>query len=154
VKPAIRGHFIPAKRGHFKSALTYGGHTLKQTLEQVARVTGTKPIQAAVDLVYRGHNYEGPCAILIANRCRESISASLERWGKRCSAVEPVIGHMKHEHGMGRNRLKGKTGDIVNAMLSACGYNLRKLLRAIARFFAPIFYWLLDLGKSPIFLPA
>jgi hypothetical protein len=32
--------------------------------------------------------------------------------------VELVIGHMKHEHGMGRNRLMGKARDIVNAMLS------------------------------------
>ena len=64
-----------------------------------------------------------------------------------------MIGHLKHEHGMERNRLKGKAGDFVNAMLSACGYNLRKLLRAIARFFAPILYWLLGLGKSPTLLP-
>lgn len=53
--------------------------------------------------------------------------------------MEPVIGHMKHEHGMERNRLKGKAGDILNAILSACRYNMRKLLRAIARFFAPFF---------------
>jgi transposase, IS5 family len=131
----------------------YDGHTLKQTLEQVARVTGTMPRQAACDLGYRGHNYEGPCAVLIVNRYRKSIPASLKRWWKRRSAVEPVIGHMKHEHGLERNRLKGKAGDFVNAMLSACGYNLRKLLRAIARFFTPILYWLLDFCKSPILLP-
>jgi len=123
----------------------YDGHTLKQTLDQVTRVTGIEPLQVAVDLGYRGHNYEGDCKVLIANRYWKSIPASLKRWWKRRSAVEPVIGHMKHEHGMERNRLKGKAGDFVNAMLSACGYNLRKLFRAIARFFAPIFYWLLDL---------
>jgi len=39
---------------------------------------------------------------------------------------------------MERNSLKGKTGDIINALLSDCGYNIRKLLRAIARFFALI----------------
>jgi hypothetical protein len=54
---------------------------------------------------------------------------------------------------MERNRLKGKAGDFVNAMLSACGYNLRKLLRAIARFFYPMFYWLLGPWKSPNLLP-
>lgn len=131
----------------------YDGHTLKQTLDQVARITGAAPLQAAVDLGYRGHNYEGDCKVLIANRYRKSIPASLKRWWKRRSAVEPVIGHMKHEHGMERNRLKGKAGDFVNAMLSACGYNLRKLLRAIARFFTPILHWLLDLWKSPTLLP-
>ncbi|MRR59331.1 MAG: IS5 family transposase, partial [Deltaproteobacteria bacterium] len=131
----------------------YDGHTLKQTLNQVERIIGSSPIQAACDLGYRGHNYEGPCTILIANRYRKSIPASLKRWWKRRSAVEPVIGHMKHEHGMERNRLKGLDGDFVNAILSACGYNLRKLLRAIARFFAPFIYWLLSLWKRPILLP-
>jgi IS5 family transposase len=132
---------------------TYDGHTLKQTLEQVVRVTGTSPIQAACDLGYRGHNYVGDCTILIVNRYRKPIPASMKRWWKRRSAVEPVIGHMKHEHGMERNRLKGKAGDFVNAILSACGYNLRKLLRAIARFFVPIFYWLVTLWKIPSPLP-
>lgn len=131
----------------------YDGHTLKQTLNHVERVLGSSPLQAACDLGYRGHNYEGPCTILIVNRYRKSISSSLRRWWKRRSAVEPVIGHMKHEHGMERNRLKGKDGDFVNAMLSACGYNLRKLLRAIARFFAPIIYWILSLWKQSVLLP-
>jgi len=41
-----------------------------------------------------------------------------------------VIGHLKSEHRMERNRLKGRVGDQLNAVLSACGFNLRKLLRA------------------------
>jgi len=36
---------------------------------------------------------------------------------------------------MNCNRLKGKLGDKLNAILSACGFNFRKLLRAIALFF-------------------
>ena len=128
----------------------YDGHTLNQTLDQVKRVTGIKPLQAACDLGYRGHDYEGDCRILIANRYRKKVSASIRRWWKRRSAVEPVIGHMKHEHGMERNRLKGTEGDSVNAILSACGYNMRKLLRAIARFFAHIFGWLFSSSQSQI----
>ena len=48
----------------------------------------------------------------------------------RRAAIEPVIGHLKSEHRMERNRLKGRLGDQLNALLSACGFNLRKLLRA------------------------
>jgi IS5 family transposase len=77
--------------------------------------------------------------VLIVNRYRKSVPASIKKWLKRRSAVEPVIGHLKHEHRMERNTLKGKAGDFMNALLSACGYNIRKLLRAIARFFALIF---------------
>jgi hypothetical protein len=40
---------------------------------------------------------------------------------------------------MERNGLKGRAGDFINALLSACGYNIRKLLRAIAHFFVLIF---------------
>ena len=48
---------------------------------------------------------------------------------------KPVIGHMKNDNRMNCNRLKGKLGDKINAVLSACGFNFRKLLRAIALFF-------------------
>jgi IS5 family transposase len=32
---------------------------------------------------------------------------------------------------MDRNYLKGEEGDKINAILAGCGFNLRKLLRAI-----------------------
>ncbi|HZB88376.1 MAG TPA: hypothetical protein VE291_06950, partial [Terracidiphilus sp.] len=35
-----------------------------------------------------------------------------------------------------RNRLKGVTGDAINAVLAAAAMNFRKLLRASARIFA------------------
>ncbi len=57
------------------------------------------------------------------------------RWLKRRSAIEPVIGHTKNDHRMNRNYLKGVVGDKINALLAACSFNNRKLLR--------IFLWLL-----------
>ena len=48
---------------------------------------------------------------------------------KRRSAIEPVIGHTKHDHGMKRNYLLGKVGDRINALLSGCAWNLKKLWR-------------------------
>ena len=47
---------------------------------------------------------------------------------KRRSAVEPVIGHLKGEHRMGRNHLAHAAGDAINAVLAAAGYNFRRLL--------------------------
>jgi len=41
---------------------------------------------------------------------------------------------VKKEHRMDRNRLKGIAGDRFNAILSASGMNLRKLLRWAAAF--------------------
>jgi IS5 family transposase len=44
------------------------------------------------------------------------------------SAVEPVIGHLKAEHRMGRNYLGFPRGDATNAVLAAAGYNFRRLI--------------------------
>jgi hypothetical protein len=47
----------------------------------------------------------------------------------RRSAVEPVIGHLKAEHRMGRNYLWFRRGDAANAGLAVAGYNFRRLIR-------------------------
>jgi transposase, IS5 family len=51
---------------------------------------------------------------------------------KRRAAIEPVIGHLKAEHRMGRNYLKGTDGDRINAVLAAAGFNFHLLLRWLA----------------------
>jgi IS5 family transposase len=51
---------------------------------------------------------------------------------KRRAAVEPVIGHVKAEHRMERNYLKGREGDRINAVLAAAGFNFSLLLRWLA----------------------
>ena len=40
---------------------------------------------------------------------------------------------MKAEHRMGRNYLKGRDGDRINAVLAAAGYNFSLLLRWLER---------------------
>ncbi len=47
--------------------------------------------------------------------------------------MEPVIGHLKAEHRMGRNYLAHKLGGAINAILAAVGYNFRLLRRFIAQ---------------------
>ena len=56
---------------------------------------------------------------------------------KRRAAVEPVIGHLRAKHRMGRNDLKGPEGDRINAVLAAAGYNFGLLLRWLAAFACP-----------------
>jgi len=53
---------------------------------------------------------------------------------KRRAAVEPVIGHLKADHRMDRNYLKGQDGDRINAVLAAAGFNFHLLLRWLAGF--------------------
>jgi len=51
---------------------------------------------------------------------------------KRRAGVEAVIGHVKAEHRLSRNYLKGRDGDRTNAVLAAAGYNFSVLLRWLA----------------------
>jgi IS5 family transposase len=109
----------------------YDGHTLDQQLSQVRRLVWhkLKPTpEAHVDMGYRGHNHTGPETVHIDKRRRGSTPESLWRRMKRRAAVEPTIGHMKCEHRLERNRLKGTIGDSINALLSAAAMNFQKLL--------------------------
>ena len=108
----------------------YDGHTLSAMLEQVEATTGHQAKDAFCDRSYRGHRHSGPTKIHLVGRHR--VGRRLRRWFRRRAAIEPVIGHLKSDHRLDRNDLKGSEGDQVNALLSACGFNVRKLLRAIS----------------------
>jgi IS5 family transposase len=59
---------------------------------------------------------------------KRRMTPAIKREMKRRAAVEPVIGHIKNEHRMGRNYLAGNQGDAINAILAAARYNFRLLL--------------------------
>jgi transposase, IS5 family len=124
----------------------YDGHTLPESLSQATRITGRKPGEAYVDQGYRGtgSSVEGT-TVHLTNRKRTSVSRSFWRWLKRRAAIEPIFGHLKSDNRMNRNYLLGRNGDRINAILSGCGYNMRKLLRA---FLWSFFGWLY-LGQNP-----
>ena len=77
-----------------------------------------------------------------------AIRPQIKRDLRRRFAIEPVIGHLKAEHRMGRNFLAHAT---VNAVLAAAGYNLRRLIRWLSLFLLRI---LLVLGPIVQFKPA
>lgn len=45
------------------------------------------------------------------------------------SGTEPIIGHLNEDHRLSRNYLLGKARDKINAILSGCVFNLRKIMR-------------------------
>jgi IS5 family transposase len=106
----------------------YDGATLKPALAQVKRLTRTRPEEACVDKGFRGQRYP-PKAVAVSISGRRNLSPQLSKLLTRRSASEPVIGHTKQEHGLNRTYLLGKAGDRINAMLSACAWNLKKLWR-------------------------
>jgi IS5 family transposase len=86
-----------------------------------------------VDLGFRGVDTEVSSVHLIYRGKHKTLTRTQRRWLKRRQAIEPIIGHVKHDHGMQRCWLKGQPGDALHAVLCAAGYNLRWLLRAIVR---------------------
>jgi IS5 family transposase len=122
----------------------YDGHTLTEALEQVSRLT-TSPSHVFVDMGYKGHGYQGDETIHVDRRRRGNIPKSLWKWMKRRAAIEPGIGHLKNEHRMDRNGLKGIVGDKVNAVLSAAGMNFWKLLRWLQAILRIIYEWIVSI---------
>jgi IS5 family transposase len=143
------GWFVGAMAKHGNP---YDGHTLSDTLSQVERIV-KKPKHVFVDRGYRGHDYTGEIEVHVDKVRRGKTAKSLWRWIKRRAAVEPSIGHLKQEHRMDRNRLKGIEGDRVNAILSAAGMNFAKLLKWAAALLRLIFHWLFGCQRTLLLLP-
>jgi IS5 family transposase len=116
----------------------YDGHTLRGAITQVERLTGHSPQDVMVDQGYRGHGYEGASRVHVVRAIPKRATRAVRRMLKRRAAIEPTIGHMKSDNRMNRNYLTGREGDKINTLLSAAGYNLRKLLRWVV--FAPVFW--------------
>lgn len=134
----------------------YDGHTLAEQLEQVTILTedtGSSAKQVVVDLGFRGVDGDNHGVEIIHRGKFKSLTDQQRRWLKRRQAVEPAIGHLKHDNAMDRCWLQGVTGDALHAVLCAAGYNIRWLLRTIVRlglkgFFAPLFALLCTLAAT------
>ena len=110
----------------------FDGHTLGPVIADLEKLTGVETRRIHVDKGYRGHNHTEKFRVWITGQLRR-VTRPIRREMKRRAAVEPVIGHVKTEHRMGRNYLKGRDGDRSNAVLAAAGYNFSLLLRWLAR---------------------
>ena len=124
----------------------YDGHILSAVLEQATNLMQDLSVtikQVVADLGFRGKEVDADNpGVQIIHRGRfKSLSQQERRWLKRRQAVEPAIGHLKSDHRLDRCWLKGTLGDALHAISCAAGYNLRWLLRAVAR-----------LGIGPAFL--
>ncbi len=109
----------------------YDGHTLKNTISRIEQLTGLKPRQAFVDQGYKGkENYPADVEIFVSGKTK-GLTQGLKKLLKGRSAIEPIIGHAKHDHGLSRNYLLGVVGDKINAVLVGCAFNLRKMMRLL-----------------------
>ena len=105
--------------------------TLSVTLDSIYRMFGKEFSSVLVDRGYKGHGQVGSSEVILAGSCQGKSGSSRRHHKKRCrgrSAIEAIIGHLKSEHRLSRNSLKGRVGDSMNALLAAIGFNLSLLL--------------------------
>ena len=91
-----------------------------------------------VDRGSRGHAKVGRSEVILPGACRSQSAYARRQHKLRCrgrSAIEAIISHLKSDHRLDRNYLKGMLGDSVNALLAGIGFNLRLLLREVAFLF-------------------
>ena len=108
----------------------YDGHTLAEVIPGIEKLVGATIDRLHADAGYRGHNAPPDYKFKIyTSKQKRRVTPAIKREMRRRSAVEPVIGHLKDEHRMGRNYLAHRHGDANNAVLAAVGYNFRRLIR-------------------------
>ena len=96
----------------------YDEHTLKPQLKQQKKLPGGK-IKKAI----------GSIEIVKPKMLRRESSYLKKKREKRCrsrAGIEGLISHLKHDHRMLKNYLKGMDGIKTNTLLAAVEYNMRK----------------------------
>lgn len=111
----------------------YDGHTLPEVLLQLKRLTQLSPTVALCDRGYKGKSKINETRIIRpSTTTRDTDSAYKKlmrlRFRKR-AGIEPVIGHLKSDHRLNRNYLKGFQGDQINVLMAAAAFNFRKWMR-------------------------
>ena len=108
--------------------------TLKPALENANKNRKSKIKQAVVDRGYRGAKQYVDCDVLLPGPPLKRDTA-IQRQTKRTlcqkrAAIEPIIGHLKHDYRLTRNWLRGSQGDAINLLMAACAWNLKKWMKA------------------------
>jgi IS5 family transposase len=112
----------------------YDGHTIEPQLAQVEDLLGQLPEIALVDRGCKGRKNILGVNIKIPGSGKGKTAyqkrKERERFRRRAS-IEPIIGHIKQDHRMLRNYLKGVEGDMINTLLAGAAFNMMKMLRKI-----------------------
>jgi IS5 family transposase len=116
----------------------YDGHTLEPALTQYKKLFDAEPNEVVADRGYKGKSQINNTKVSIPKPVRAGTSYRetmlIRKKFRRRAGIEPVIGHLKEDCGVGRNYLKGIIGDMVNVLLAAAAYNLRKWMRELKNF--------------------
>ena len=129
--------------------------TLEPVLDQVEQLVGKLPKTASIDRGYKGAKQIKETSFIIPSPVKKTDTEYQKRKKrKHCrkrAGIEPIIGHLKSDHRVARNYLKGQIGDAINFIMGAAAFNFRKWMRKAPKWpfssvltdlivFADIFY--------------
>lgn len=110
----------------------FDGDTLEPQLTQVKKLTDTLPKRGITDRGYRGRKNILGVEILTPKPLPQNASlyekTKMRKRFRGRAAIEPIIGHLKQDHRLSRNYLKGNVGDEINTLLAATAFNINKFL--------------------------
>jgi len=138
---------------------TFDGHTVPAVLAQVKRLINRVPGIGIADRGYRGKSKVNHTQIVTPkparkNSSKEAMALARKRFRRR-AGIEPVIGHLKSDHRLKRNFLKGFAGDQINLLMAAAAFNFKKWMREVLfwpQILRYIFYGIFGKGNSPCLL--
>ena len=113
----------------------FDGHRIPEVLAQVQRLINRVPKVGIADRGYRGKSKVNDTRTVTPkpaskNASMEAIALARKRFRRR-AGIEPVIGHLKSDHRLKRNFLKGFAGDQINLLMAAAAFNFRKWMREV-----------------------
>src|SRR4029453_13828284 len=107
----------------------YDGHTLATVIPQMRALIGNVLDRCITDAGYRGHNAPPDHKLKVYTTSQNRpLTPQLKREFKRRAALQPRLGPLKEHPRMGPNPPAHASGDAINAVLAAAGYNFRRLL--------------------------
>lgn len=140
---------ITQKTGVIVGALNFtqtlhDSKTLPDAIEQYKRLTGKDAKNIFLDRGYRG-----PKKINDTNlhtpKPDKNITITKRKRHRRRAAIEPTIGHLKYDHRMIRNYLKGAVGDAMNLMLAASAYNFKRVMNLWKQRLSTLVSYIIDI---------
>ncbi len=108
----------------------HDSRTLKSALASANENRKTLVTTAVVDRGYKGCKRKVDVEVILPSaplkRDSEKERQRKRRLCQKRSAIEPVIGHLKHDFRLSRNWLKGSQGDTINLLMAASAWNFKK----------------------------
>ncbi len=130
-------------------------YTLEEHFTQTEYLTESKPKTGIVDRGYKGKKKINGTEIISPsvpkNETTQYQKQKARKQFRARAGIEPVISHIKYDHRMLRNYLKGVIGDQLNTILAGTGYNLKKMLNRIKEQILFDLIQILSLGKLLFF---